>query len=300
MSFKSLFVLLIFCLSLSSGVQSEENEVIYGNDDRELISSSSDPRYQTWAKATAAIVVKDLIKPAFGDLISKIDAVELKNSNYQICEDEPFADRLITSHCSAFLVGDDVMVTAGHCVNNQFDCDNLSFVFDYRQDLIHESKDLFIFTDTVYSCKEIIDSKLDFVTEVDYAVIRLDRKVKNRKPLKFRTGQEKLSDSSSLAVVGYPMGLPVVVADNAKVRDNGEEDFFTSNLDAFKGNSGGPVINIRTGAVEGIVISGEDDFQYVSEKRCFVSNQCEDDGCLGEKALRITHIEDILTQAIQN
>lgn len=299
----------VYFLSASGSIESshasqtkpqinKDNEVVYGTDDRQYVSNSSDPRYQDWAAATATLVNNIALSPAYGGFLTAIDAVKLKDGQEPVCEDEPYANDPIASYCTGFLVAEDVLVTAGHCQFSIFDCENTSWVFDFRRDLVVEGDDLYVDPETVYGCKEIIKQTYNHVTEIDFAVIRLDRPVTDREPLNVRTSG-KVADGSELAMIGYPNGLAAIVADNAKVQNNNITDFpehFLANLDSFKGNSGAPVINSVTGDVEGILVSGEDDWVFDEANQCVRVKKCPDNmnGCDGEKALRITVLADVL------
>ena len=74
------------------------------------------------------------------------------------------------------------------------------------------------------------------------------------------------------------------------MRTNTNDLFFTANLDTFGGNSGAPVFDMNTGLVEGIVVRGESDFNYDSDRSCFVLNKCNEGECRGEDVVRITNI----------
>lgn len=277
-------------------VISADDRVIYGEDNRSFVVNSSDPRYQDWAAASAAMVNNQSLRPAYGGFLTAIEYAKLKDSSFEVCADEPLADQPIAPTCTGFLVAEDVIVTAGHCQFSNFDCMNTSWVFDFRRDLIIEGQDLFVDPETIYGCKEIIKQVFDWQNEIDFAVIRLDRKVTDRNFLSVRS-QGRLSDDAELALVGYPTGLPAIITDQAKLRDNSLDKHFLSNLDSFKGNSGAPVINTITGEVEGILISGEEDFVFDEANQCFRNNKCADhvdDGCDGEKALRITELASVL------
>ncbi|MCC7298325.1 MAG: ankyrin repeat domain-containing protein, partial [Bacteroidia bacterium] len=98
----------------------------------------------------------------------------------------------------------------------------------------------------------------------DYCVIRLNRRT-DRKPYKFRTGGAVTFDDM-VAMIGSPSGLPLKVADSAHVTNN--EDYTTSfltDLDAFHGNSGGPVFNLY-GFIEGILVRGPGNDYHVDEE----------------------------------
>ena len=56
------------------------------------------------------------------------------------------------------------------------------------------------------------------------------------------------------------------------------------------------MINSVTGDVEGILVSGEDDWVFDEANQCVRVKKCPDNmnGCDGEKALRITVLADVL------
>lgn len=295
----------VYFLSASSSIRSSHasqlkkvNEVVYGADDRKYVSNHSDPRHQEWASATATLVNNMAIRSAYGGFLKAIDAVKLKDGQEPVCEDESFANDPIASYCTGFLVAEDILITAGHCKFSLFDCENTSWVFDFRRDLVVEDDDLYVDSDSVYGCKEIIKQNYNHVTEIDFAVIRLNRPVRDREPLRVRTSG-KISDDAELAMIGYPNGLAAIVSDNAQVKNNNLTDFpehFLTNLDSFKGNSGAPVINAVTGLVEGILVSGEEDWIFDDSQQCVRVKQCSDElsDCRGEKALRITTLKEML------
>jgi hypothetical protein len=91
-------------------------------------------------------------------------------------------------------------------------------------------------------------------------------------------------------VIGHPDGLPTKISGGANVRDNTNPNTFTANLDTFKASSGSPVINARTGLIEGIVTGGEEDYNFDFEQQCYRVRHCENDGCRGEKSVRASII----------
>ncbi|MFN8369650.1 MAG: serine protease [Bacteriovoracaceae bacterium] len=214
--------------------------------------------------------------------------LKLLASTYQeafgVCPTERFAQEHTGMMCSGFLVAPDLLVTAGHCIREQAACDQAIWVFEYQKDGSP------ITLDQVVRCKEIVEQVLDPVTlKLDYAVIRLDRKVLNRKPLAFRK-EGKINEHEDVLVIGHPMGLPQKIADGANLRENVEPTYFTANLDTYGGNSGSPVFNANTGVVEGILVEGEMDLTVDETNLCYKSNVCPADGCLGEKVTRITSV----------
>jgi V8-like Glu-specific endopeptidase len=194
--------------------------------------------------------------------------------------------------CSGFLVGPDLLVTAGHCIKNDFACKDNFWVFDFRAELTGTSKAPYFDSESVYRCKKVIAQKL-VGTGADYALIQLDRKVRDREPLKVRT-EGKVKDGKEIVVIGHPSGLPTIIAGGAIVRKNTNPDFFQSNLDTFGGNSGSAVFNAETGLVEGILVRGETDYRWDAEAKCRRVFQCDNDKCRGEDVTRITVIKELM------
>ena len=84
--------------------------------------------------------------------------------------------------------------------------------------------------------------------------------------------------------MGHPSGLPLKYADGARVFET-ENDYFSTNLDTFGGNSGSPVFNADTLEVEGILVRGDTDYVMDFEsngERCMKVNICdqERENCL--------------------
>jgi hypothetical protein len=161
----------------------------------------------------------------------------------------------------------------------------------------------------VYSCKEVVASKWEAspravaaagtykpLTDLDYAIIRLDRKVSGRKPLPIdRAGG--LENGAPLMVIGHPVGLPAKIADNAEVVNIRKEDpYFEATLDTYGGNSGSGVFSARTGLLVGILARGREDF-VKTPAGCYASNvlpQKPSDGAEG--VTKISLIADLIPE----
>jgi len=255
--------------------------VIYGEDNRRDVFEEKNPKYLELARATAAKVPTLFMRTVGKDVVFRTMTLVDRG----ICASEKFSNQTTVSMCSGFLVGPKTLVTAGHCIKNANDCKNFRWVFDYAV----TSKDQLKVTVTpksVYSCKKVISQKFD--DSQDYAVIELDREVKDRKPLSFRKSGT-VSPGASLVVIGNPSGLPTKIADGAKVRDL-DTHWFTANLDTFAGNSGSAVINTETLEVEGILVRGEEDYVDDSSRGCKIAKVCPDSECRGEDVNYITDI----------
>lgn len=274
-------------LCLTSVASTQGLDVIYGEDNRKDVFESRDSVLVELSKSTAAMIGTQNLKAARAGEI-QISAGTLQSRG--ICANERFSRQISAADCSGFLVAPDVVVTAGHCIKSQYDCSNNKWVFDYKVDHADQGA-INVASSSVYNCKKIISRSLDQTTKDDWAVIQLDRKVNDRKPLSFRrTG--KIRKGQTVAVIGHPTGLPTKIADGAKVRSHASK-FFVANLDTYGGNSGSAVFNTETGEVEGILVRGENDYVYDSELGCQKSNECSNEGCRGEDVTYITNIPAI-------
>ncbi len=279
-------IILTSSIMLSTAHAGYIEKVIYGEDNRQDVYESTNSLYKKLAQSTAAMISNSSLK-SDGDNVTIMSGT-LEGDG--ICSDEKFAKQQTAAMCSGFLVGKDLLLTAGHCIRSMSDCESNSWVFNYSNTT--GVNDTFnINKKDVYTCTEIVARALDSKTENDFALVRLDR-VTDREPLKFRK-HGKIPDQSTLVVIGHPSGLPTKIADGANVRSNDNKYFFQANLDTFGGNSGSAVFDSQTGVVEGILVRGERDYILDSTASCYRPNVCAMDGCRGEDVTRITNIKEL-------
>ncbi len=284
MTFKLIPVSILFlCGSLMAS--SSQVDVVYGEDNRKDVFESTNPSFIELSKSTAAMIKGSNLKLLTNNEI-EITASTLQQRG--ICSKERFSQQISAANCSGFLVAEDKLVTAGHCIRSEADCMNFKWVFDYRVEFSDQGT-INVPKTSVYTCKKIISRSLDNVTKDDYAFIELDRKVTDRQPLKVRRGG-KVEKGAPLVVIGHPTGLPTKIADGANVRTL-QGKYFVANLDTYGGNSGSAVFNVETEEVEGILVRGETDYVLNSTLGCQVSNVCPADGCRGED---VTYIGNVL------
>ena len=257
-------------------------KVVYGSDDRLNVSEASS-FLQNLARATAAQISPSKWDSSF-TLVN-----ETLGNRLSLCSGERFEDEVSVSRCSGFLVSNDTIVTAGHCVQSEFECSEYRWVFDYKDNpsKVDQSK--------VYRCQSVIKQVLDNNTGLDYAVIKLERPVLDRKFFRVRSsGSAQVGDP--LVVIGHPSGLSTKIASNAQVRKSSDENFFVANLDVFGGNSGSAVIAAGSSTVEGILVRGEEDYVVVDApdgSRCRKVNQCNNSGCNGEEVTKMSSVQGI-------
>ncbi len=270
-------------------------KAIYETDDRRLISEVQDPEILGLSESVAAQFQSYMIY-AENDKNILIKNRTLEEA-HQVCPDVKFAKNSSLSSCTGFLVASDLMLTAGHCVKDKSDCEKIVFSFDYKNGDYHNEY-LTLAKENVYRCSQVLESKYGNFSRTDYALVKLDRPVKNRKPLRLRRLGSVLS-SDKLFVIGHPMGLPKSYQPNALVRSNNGIHSFVTNLDTFSGNSGSPVFNEKTKLVEGILIKGEDDLDYDIEFGCYNNKICKGSECRGETVMRSTSLPLIKIPALK-
>ena len=279
--------LLTLVFATSAFASNKGIDVIYGEDNRKDVFESPNASFIELSRSTAAMIPATNLKTILSEV--EISGTTLRGRG--ICAKERFSNQISAANCSGFLVADNKLVTAGHCIKGPAQCSSYKWVFDYRVESSDQGK-VTVPATSVYSCKKVIATRLDSASKDDYAIIELDRPVTDRLPLKFRrSGKPSVGDS--LVVIGHPTGLPTKIADGAKIRSLSGK-FFIANLDTYGGNSGSAVFNVQTEEVEGILVRGETDYVYNSSLGCQVSNLCPDTGCRGEDVTYIANVPGIL------
>ena len=143
-------------------------DLIYGKDDRVEIDHLNDSELVDLSQSIAVKISKRRLIPdrTNPDRIL-FPFITLEKAMPQLCKEERFINQYSLGTCSGFLAGPKTLVTAGHCMLNEKDCENNRWVFGFKDGVSDFSKEL------VYSCKKIIKQRYNYSsTEVaDYAVI---------------------------------------------------------------------------------------------------------------------------------
>lgn len=259
---------------------------IYGNDSRkEPYEFPADSIERKSASATMAVIRMGSAIDPTRDL--RLRATTL-GQDYGLCEGVAFADQPTLASCSAFWVGKDIVVTAGHCIEES-DCSQSAFVLDFALERENDPRvfgsTITLPKETIYACKKVLareDAPEDCTR--DYAIVQLHREISGRTPLRY---QKRGSPERGLELfaVGHPTGLPAKVATEALVRTV-DSTTFGYELDLFGGNSGSAVFD-RQGVVRGIHMCGGEgdytadpapwnDYIDVADGVCQVPIQCDE------------------------
>lgn len=224
-----------------------------------------DKSLQQLADSVVAIMEKTAI--GYDEATGKYKTLELSdvNTNAGISPGATFSGQKTLSFCSGALVSANLVLTAGHCINNApadpHHFSKVYVVFGWRQTGQGEYN-LTFSPDQVYEVERILAHKLDgsigsMDTYRDYALISLKRPVTGRAPLTIeRSHGDGLAVGAYVFASGYPMGMSVKVTDprDATIKAIGRNGYATD-LDAFGGSSGGPVFDSYTRRICGVVIT---------------------------------------------
>lgn len=263
-------------------------KAIYGEDDRiDLYDASPE-------EARLADSVVSFWK--YNQYTAGPEGISLKTvefaDEFSLCPGERFREQQEGAFCSGFLVGEDLVLTAGHCIIDQ-ECEGTNMVFGFAVREAGGKAPAAIGNNDVYSCKEIVSRTAPAGLEpgLDYALVRLDRPVVGHKPLAVNRRQN-IKEGAKVTVIGHPLGLPLKIG-TGSVRDASPDIYFLTDLDTFVINSGSPVFNTATGLVEGILVRGDKDFRRTPDG-CSTVVVFPQDGGAGEGVTRISAIGSLI------
>jgi V8-like Glu-specific endopeptidase len=177
-------------------------------------------------------------------------------------------------------VAPNVVLTAGHCIINQRDCNDTRFVFD----AYYQKPGKFQYSvpaSRVRECKRII-KRYNKRSGLDFALLELDRPMRGRSPVPLSV---RTTVTSQVFMIGHPLGLPAKYSGPARIFKETELEWLTD-LDSSAGNSGSPVFDMFTGNLVGILTAGEDEDFDSTPNVCHTSKYCTTDTCNGEVVLK--------------
>jgi len=259
-----------------------------GTDRRRDFWEIQDPKQLTVANSVAALISPSHYREVSTGLVLSGKSL---GEEMKLCSDQIYFEQPVIAYCTGFVVGSDLIATAGHCTKT--DMSGVRIVFGYRR--VRTSDKSQTTTEIpkrdVFRVIEVVSRKVE-EKGVDYAILRVDRAIKDHLPLPLENDNPvKLGEQ--LYVLGFPSGLPMKLADQGVVREVSKDGYFVSNLDTFGGNSGSPVLRTDSLTVEGILVRGDTDYQ--KRDYCNVAFVCPTEtGCRGEEATLIGNVSGIV------
>lgn len=255
--------------------------VVYGTDNRTDVFAHPDATLRQRAlQSTVALIPADIIDASNPGNV-RFWSYTLAQAE-DLCSGQRFANDPTASGCSGTLIGDDLVLTAGHCVSTASECASTRFVFQYAKASASSLET--ISTADIFSCAGVVARAI--TPSVDYAVVRLNRSASPRfTPAPVRRSSSSLVTGARVAVIGTGSGVPFKIDSGGMVRDPSNGVSFEVNTDTFSGNSGSAVYELDGYSVAGILVEGDTD--YVSAGACNVVNVCPERGCSGETVIAV-------------
>lgn len=215
-----------------------------------------------------------------------------QSSHGQYCPEAvpAYQDYRPIGRCSGFLIAEDIVVTAGHCINDLKACEESSFLFGYDAEGGKNPKDL-----DHYRCRELIRTESAHGPEADFAFVLLDRPVLGVKPLALARASIPSKDRS-YALLGYPLGYPLSVTEGVDFKFLMGEKQAVVMADASFGHSGSPIIDETTKEVVFMLVRGSNRQLVKDERGCFVERECEPglEACgVGENVMRGSYLAGV-------
>lgn len=273
---------LIFCSALFALTSVASAQAgIFGRDDRQWVDAKSSAEVRDLTKSVAVYIPRGRIRN-FDDRTAThyIGESQSYGDEWATCPGTRFNEEPSLGACTAFLVGRSTLFTAGHCgVVNQSGCDAAAWVFDYRVDnpsiqvkAVAGPQSWFeisIPSPLLYRCKKIIASRYEYAgNRIDFALVELDREVRDRSPVRMRTSG-KFTGREELFTIGAMGGTFFVSTEPTPVRKIGPA-YLSGPFDYVAKGSGGPFFDRETGDVVGVGVSSSLDFwrESVDSPKC--------------------------------
>lgn len=259
--------------------------VIYGKDSRHEVVAIKDPARQgsvvERARSVAALFPTDRLTFT-GDRVDLVS--ERAGTKFNFVPNARFGDQQTAAVGTAFVVGEQHMLTAGHCINEE-NYSELRFVFGYRVD---EQGQTCLQIPKAWIYEPVDVRSVQDTRGADWALVKVDRKI-DRPPLRYRL--RPVEKGEPVYYIGYPWGLPIKYAGHAVVLDPGPQAYFKADLDTFTGASGSPVFDDNDQVV-GVHVRGIEQTTYNKAKGAWAERRVKTGrgDATGEEITKITEI----------
>lgn len=247
----------VACSSDVPSVATRTSEVVHGQDDR---IDYYEVREDSVARLFEQTVVALIPRSSWNSELEVVEAPTL-GSVEMLCEGEAFADQPSAAFCSGVLIEQDLVLTAGHCVQ-LLGLEQYLVVFDYYQ---IAPGSVAATNESTYAPVEIVAERNDRAYDeprLDYAFLRLDRRAEGRTPARL-ADLAALERGAPVLVVSTGGGIPLKADAGGRIEDNRLDvgDLFTATTDTARGGSGAPAFDAN-GALLGILATGEADYTW--------------------------------------
>jgi len=256
--------------------------VVYGTDNRTDVYAHANATLRARAQqSTVALMQPGMLNTSNPSNVT-FNAYSL-GAAQNLCTTERFRTDPAAAYCSGTLIDDDLVLTAGHCLE-AIPCDKTRFVFNYYRTSATTLQP--VTTADIFSCQSVVTMRHadENGRNLDYAIVRLDRPATPRfTPAPIRAWSSGLPVNQSVTVIGSGSGIPFKIDSGGAVSDArpGALDYFVANTDTFEGNSGSGVYENSGNTLAGILVRGAKDYVLNSTGSCQVVNVCAETGCGG-------------------
>ncbi|MCB0415298.1 MAG: trypsin-like peptidase domain-containing protein [Bdellovibrionales bacterium] len=222
---------------------------VYGNDNRQLVHTEDLSQFNQQGIYPAALVESKKIKTQ-GNTVT-VDAT-LLGDQWGMCEENRFYSQPTSAHCSGFFVNDDKVLTAFHCIKKLEDFNDLTFILNFTSNNEISTSDI----ENIFKPVALVN----FDENLDFAILKVDKKIKDFQPPTFANLPDLPSHSVELAMLGHPLGMPLTYTDGGFIKsyDQVKREYQT-NLDAFHINSGSVVFLKDSHQIVGFLKAGQFD-----------------------------------------
>lgn len=255
----------------SQPIEPQQAPLIVGEDDRHDWYEAEPLRQTRARESIAAVVPRERLSISEDGSVAVTAPTLGDAAEGRLCSSVRYLEQPSLASCSATLVDERLVVTAGHCLAVGVDCSGLAFVFDYH--LTDATTLEHIDADDVFFCERVVAFENESYGH-DFAFLELDRSPPaTRRAVPLRSSPP--AHDERLHMLGFPLGLPLKVTPGRAIHGDGA---WSPLLDSFAGNSGSSLWT-DDGRVAGILLGTAGGYaSFVpSEEGCFVENVVEED-----------------------
>ena len=256
-------------LSSPGHLETARSKVVYGQDDRLDYYAHTNEKARLLTRESIVALIEPRRMTISGSTVTLNPKGTLEDE-YGLCPGERFISQPVVASCSGVAIDHNLVLTAGHCVMDQQECEDYRYVFNYYYQ--GDGQLAPITTDDVYECDQLVVQY--YSNNADYSILKLDRSLSaGHQAAAVQVADLPLAQSEALTMIGFPSGLPAKIDSGGQVMDPRANirDYFEASTDSFHVNSGSGIFN-SSGVLVGILVRGEPDYEYVRQDRCYIVN----------------------------